>query len=119
MTITAGVVDVDVFAVELREGDVLGTTVSGAAPWIGLYDPAEVEVMGSTQDATYIYPTQSPLPGGGNAVADHVADEDGWHFVAVTGRQRPLRHHRRGLPAPVGHRAARCRRCSSTSTEHA
>ena len=85
VTITAGFADVDVFAVELRKGDVLGTTVSGAAPWIGLYDPAGVEVMGSAQDATYIYPAQSPLPGGGNAVADHVADEDGWHFVAVTG----------------------------------
>ena len=42
-------------------------------------------MIGSTQDATFIYPPDSPLPGGGNAVADHVADEAGRHYVGVTG----------------------------------
>jgi hypothetical protein len=85
LTITAGRADIDVFAVELRAGDVVGNSVSGAAPEITLYDPAEDNVMGSTQDATFIYPSASPLPGGGNAVAEHVADEAGWHYVAVAG----------------------------------
>ena len=85
LTITAGRADIDMFAVELRAGDVIGNSVSGAAPRIAVYDPAGVEVMGSNQDATYIYPSASPLPGGGNAVAEHVADEAGWHFVAVSG----------------------------------
>jgi hypothetical protein len=42
-------------------------------------------VMGSGQDASSIYPIQSPLPGGGNAVADHVVDENGWYYIGVSG----------------------------------
>lgn len=85
LTIAAVEVDVDVYAVRLRKGDVLGASVAGAAAQITLYDPAASEVMGSTQDATFIYPAASPLPGGGNAVAEHVGDDTGWHFVGVSG----------------------------------
>jgi hypothetical protein len=76
--------DVDVYAVELRRGDTLGASVSGSATWIRIYDGAERDVHGSNQDATYIYPINTPLPGGGNAVTDHVADDDGWHYIEVS-----------------------------------
>jgi hypothetical protein len=84
VTITAGPADDDVYAVRLRPGDVLGASVAGSAAQIGIYDPAGTLVMGSAQDATYLYSAQSPLPGGGNAVADHVVDEAGWHFIGVS-----------------------------------
>ena len=84
ITITAGPADDDVYAVHLRAGDVLGTSVAGAAAQIGIFDPAGTLVMGSAQDASGAYPAQSPLPGGGNAVADHVVDETGWHFIGVS-----------------------------------
>ncbi|MBA3287201.1 MAG: hypothetical protein H0U21_04135 [Acidimicrobiia bacterium] len=85
VTISVGEADRDFYAINLRKGDVLGTTVSGAPSRIAIYDPSGDEVMGSSQDATFIYSPLSPLPGGGNAVAEHVADESGWHYVSVEG----------------------------------
>jgi pre-peptidase len=76
--------DVDVYAVNLRKGDILGASVAGSPTYIRVYDPAGREVHGSPYDATYIYPLTSPLPGGGNAVTDHVADDDGWHYIEVS-----------------------------------
>ncbi|SDY58774.1 pre-peptidase C-terminal domain-containing protein [Asanoa ishikariensis] len=76
--------DVDFYAVQLRKGDVLGTSVTGSAARITVWDTAGREVHGSDQDATFIYPPNSPLPGGGNAVSEHVADEDGLHYVSVS-----------------------------------
>lgn len=76
--------DLDFYGVRLRKGDVLGVSSDGGALDAKVYDPAGVEVIGSEQDATFIYPMQTPLPGGGNAVADHVAARNGMHYVAVT-----------------------------------
>ncbi|MEE6258500.1 PPC domain-containing protein [Plantactinospora sonchi] len=76
--------DVDFFAVRLRVGDVLGASVAGEAAQITVYDPAQREVHGSAQDLSGIYPPTSPLPGGGNAVTEHVADVAGWHYVGVS-----------------------------------
>ncbi|ROT33605.1 PPC domain-containing protein [Micromonospora sp. HM5-17] len=76
--------DVDVYAVRLRPGDVLGVSVAGSAARVTVYDPRRREVHGSAQDLTGIYPADSPLPGGGNAVTEHVATEAGWHYVGVT-----------------------------------
>jgi hypothetical protein len=84
MRIRVGQDDRDLFAVRLRAGDVLGASTSGGAARLTVYDPHGVEVKGSTQDASIAYPAQSPLPGGGRAVVDHVAAEDGLHYVAVS-----------------------------------
>jgi hypothetical protein len=62
---------------------VLGATVKGSAAYITVYDTNPREVHGSDQDATFIYPPESPLPGGGNATTDYVATEAGWHYVGV------------------------------------
>jgi hypothetical protein len=77
--------DVDFYSVTLRPGDVVGASVTGSPTVITLYDPSGRERIGSTQDATYIYPAASPLPGGGNAVLAHVADVAGRHTIAVAG----------------------------------
>jgi hypothetical protein len=83
VTISAGGQDRDFFAVRLRAGDVLGATVKGSATYLTVYDTVPREVHGSDQDATYIYPADSLLPGGGNAATDYVATRTGWHYVGV------------------------------------
>ncbi|WP_422772474.1 PPC domain-containing protein [Plantactinospora sp. WMMC1484] len=84
VTISTADQDTDFFAVRLRPGDVLGASVEGSAAKITVFDPDGREVHGSPQDATALYPPNSPLPGGGNAVTDHVASKAGWHYVGVT-----------------------------------
>jgi hypothetical protein len=84
LRIRVGQDDRDLFAVALQAGDVLGASTRGGAAELTVYDPQGVEVKGSTQDASVAYPAKSPLPGGGRAVVDHIADEDGLHYVAVS-----------------------------------
>jgi hypothetical protein len=93
--------DVDFYRVELNAGDVFAAKITGAAQRVTIFDPAGVEVQGSSQDLSSLYPAASPLPRGGNAIADHVASVGGTHFVAVaegTGAyQADLQVHRPGL----------------------
>jgi hypothetical protein len=86
-TLTLGLnsTDIDYYAVNLRAGDVLSGSVTGAATRLQVFDTASREVFGSTQDASFIYPAASPLAGGGNAVVDHVVGSAGRHYVAVSG----------------------------------
>ena len=83
LTLTSGGVDQDFYAVKLRPGDVIGGSVTGSATYLTVYDTVPREVHGSRQDASFIYPLDSPLPGGGNAVTDYVATKAGWHYVGV------------------------------------
>ncbi len=76
--------DVDYFSVDLRPGDVVGASVTGAATRLALFEPDGTEVIGSTQDASFIYPADSPLPGGGNAVLAHVADRNGRYALRIS-----------------------------------
>ena len=84
VTVTARHGDRDLYRVALRAGDVLGVSVTDAAGYVSVFDAKGVEVHGSPQDASSIYPATSPLPGGGNAVTDHVVPRDGTYFVEVT-----------------------------------
>jgi len=83
VTISALADDQDFFAVKLRAGDVLGASVKGAPAYLTVYDTTPREVHGSDQDASFIYPMDSLLPGGGNAATDYVATRAGWHYVGV------------------------------------
>ncbi|GAB1515266.1 hypothetical protein [Actinophytocola sp. KF-1] len=75
--------DVDVYRFELRAGDVFAAKVTGAGHRLTIFDPAGTQLQGSAQDFTSLYPESSPLPRGGNAVADHVAAVGGTHYLAV------------------------------------
>jgi hypothetical protein len=77
--------DTDFYAVDLRAGDVVGASVSGGGTSIALFDPSGRQMMGSTQDATFILPGNSPLPGGGNATLDHVTGVAGRYTLRITG----------------------------------
>ena len=83
VTITVGGVDTDYFAIRLRPGDIIGASVTGAPTYLTVYDTTPREVHGSRQDASFIYPMASPLPGGGTAVTDYVATKAGWHTIGV------------------------------------
>jgi len=77
--------ETDFYSFDLKAGDVLGATVNGAGSELRLFDPSGRQLMGSQQDATFIYPGNSPLPGGGRATLDHVARSDGRYALMVTG----------------------------------
>jgi hypothetical protein len=69
--------DVDYFSFDLEAGDVVSATVRGDARNLRLFGPDGTEVMGSSQDVSFIYPMDTQLTGGGNAVLDHVAAASG------------------------------------------
>jgi len=83
VTIASNSVDTDFYGVNLKAGDVIGASVKGEASTLTVYDTDPREVHGSEQDASFIYPPASPLPGGGVAVTDYVATKAGWHYVGV------------------------------------
>ncbi|MDY7085859.1 MAG: PPC domain-containing protein [Actinomycetota bacterium] len=83
LTATAAGVDEDFFAIKLKAGDIIGASVAGSATYLTVYDTVPREAHGSRQDASFIYPVDSPLPAGGNAVTDYVATKAGWHYVGV------------------------------------
>ncbi|MEV6238180.1 hypothetical protein [Lentzea sp. NPDC051838] len=78
-----GQVDKDFFSVDLKAGDVLGASAAGRATRVMVHDPAGREVFGSSQDFSFLYAENSPMPAGGNAVADFVAPKDGRYTVGV------------------------------------
>jgi hypothetical protein len=80
---TDGGGDTDVYAVDLKAGDVIGATVTGNAGHLAFLDAAGRELMGSTVDASGSYASASPLPGGGNASVDLVVPRSGRYAVAV------------------------------------
>ena len=83
LRITLGDPDSDFYAVRLHPGDVLGGAISGAAKNVVVHKFNGQERIGSTQDLSYIYPSESPLPGGGNAVFSYVAERGGWYAVST------------------------------------
>jgi hypothetical protein len=84
LTLSAAYTDTDAYSLDLAAGDVIGATVKGAARRLSVYDPRGRLVIGSGQDATGTYPASTPLPGGGNAVIDHVAAQTGRYTLAVS-----------------------------------
>ncbi len=85
LNVAVGNDDRDVFAVDLVAGDVLGTSLSGAAERIQVFRTDRTEGIGSMDDLSFLYPVSSPLPGGGNAVAAYVASRSGTHYFTVSG----------------------------------
>ncbi|WP_188523008.1 PPC domain-containing protein [Isoptericola cucumis] len=78
-----GEADTDTFVVPLRQGDVLGTTVRGAARQVAIHELSGELVQASSTDPGVIYPDDSPLPRGGNATGNHVVEKSGLYLVSV------------------------------------
>jgi hypothetical protein len=85
LTLTVAFADRDIYAVDLNPGDVLGASVTGVGTQLIVRDPSGRVLMGSEQDASFIYSPNAPLPGGGNAVADTVAARAGRYTLEVVG----------------------------------
>jgi hypothetical protein len=83
LTLALGPADKDFYGVHLRSGDVVGGTLNGGASTVTVHRVDGEEMVGSEQDASSAYPTQSPLPGGGSTFA-YVAEEPGWYAVSAT-----------------------------------
>ncbi|MBK9475745.1 MAG: pre-peptidase C-terminal domain-containing protein [Tetrasphaera sp.] len=84
LAITAAKTDTDMYAVRLAAGDVLGASVAGGAHQVQIFRPDGVAVVGGKDvDATFLFPWNSPLPGGGNTTVSYVAEESGLYRVAV------------------------------------
>lgn len=85
LLITTATSDIDVYAIDLRAGDVIGATITGAGSRLQVFETGGTEVIGSTQDLSALYPVASPLPGGGNAAVAYTASVDARHFIAISG----------------------------------
>lgn len=83
------ITETDFYSFDLEAGDVLGATVNGAASGLELFDPSGQQLMGSHQDATFLYPANTPLPGGGRATLDHVARAPGRYALKLIGGTGP------------------------------
>lgn len=84
LAITAAKTDTDIYGVRLAAGDVLGASVAGQAHQVQIYRPDGVAVVGGKDvDATFLFPWNSPLPGGGNTTLSYVAEESGLYRVAI------------------------------------
>jgi hypothetical protein len=83
-SIISSAADLDVYAVQLRAGDVLGVALNGAGDALKILDPGGAEVNGATGDGSAAYPAVSPLPHG-KVTADHVAAKAGRHYLVVGG----------------------------------
>jgi hypothetical protein len=75
--------DKDYYGFRLESGDVLGGRLAGGATKVGVARADGRRMVTSTLDASFIYPPQSPLPGGGAAFA-YVAEQPGWYAVSAT-----------------------------------
>jgi hypothetical protein len=76
--------DRDLYAVRLREGDVLGGRVEDGASRIEVLTPDGSPRVGSSQNASSLYPMSSPLPAGGNGSFAYVAEQEGLYAVAAS-----------------------------------
>ena len=80
--LTAG--DQDFIELQLEEGDIFGANVSGSAGSLSFQDASGTELIGSTTDITGAYPTNSPLPTGGNASLAYVVNTTGTYYLQTT-----------------------------------
>ncbi|HMI92352.1 MAG TPA: hypothetical protein VK509_13345, partial [Polyangiales bacterium] len=98
--------DVDFFSFTLRAGDVISAAVAVARP-LELYAPNGTLLISSAQDASFLYPVASPLPG--NRASDagvapaYVVNTAGSYALAVRGASgsytTDLQVYRPGLDA--------------------
>lgn len=76
--------DIDMYAFDLRAGDILDLAVQGAGANLTVFDPrGRIWFATGTNTALGSYPDGSPLMTTGNAVAAQVVPEDGRYYAAL------------------------------------
>lgn len=91
LSLSVAAADSDFYAVRLRKGDVLGGTMQGGAGDLRVHRYDGRPRIGSEQDITFTYPTDSPLPGGGHASLAYVTERTGWYAVSTRVGAGPYR----------------------------
>lgn len=84
LDLSVGGADADYYAVRMNPGDVVGGNIEGSSADVVVTKFDGDPRIGSRQDASFIYPTESPLPGGGNASFGYVAEEAGWYGFSTS-----------------------------------
>ena len=80
--------DPDWFEVELDVCDVLGASLEGSGVQLQLIDPDGTTLrIGSSQDLSFSFSDESPLPGAGRAVFAHVATTAGTYLIRALGHE--------------------------------
>lgn len=80
-----GDTDVDFFEVNFEAGDIFGFNAEGFASNISLLTETGFLLLGSSDDASFIYPPVSPLPGGNAAAGAYVIPDDGTYYIRAQG----------------------------------
>lgn len=81
--------DPDTYAVDLEAGDVLAASLN-VDGWVSILGPDDGEAHASNQDASFIYPASSPLPGArGSGLSELIAASDGRYYVQFSGGDGP------------------------------
>ena len=84
LMLRAASVDRDFYSFELKPGDVIGGTLTGASNALTIYRPDGTQMVGSNRlDASSLYPPNSPLPGGGNTTMAYVAEDAGSYVLEL------------------------------------
>ena len=83
-SISSAQVDRDFYSFDLKPGDVIGGTLTGASDALTIYRPDGTQMVGSELlDASSLYPPNSPLPGGGNTTLAYVAEAAGSYALEL------------------------------------
>jgi len=85
LTVGLNAQDIDYYAVELEAGDILGANLTGSGQTVSIYSPSETLMFESSLYLADYYPTDSPLPGDGNASGSIVAPVAGTYYIGVSG----------------------------------
>ncbi len=85
LTVGIDIFDGDFFSFDLEAGDIVGFNALGAASTLSLVDSSGMLRILSAQDLSGLYPSNTPLPGGGNAVLAYVAESPGRYALRVDG----------------------------------
>lgn len=85
ITIGVDAVDVDYYAIDLMPGDILGVNGVGSTDVLTLEGPDGSVLMQTSNDLAFLYPLESPLPGGGTASLAYVIDTAGRYYLNVQG----------------------------------
>ena len=83
LRVSARQMDKDFYGFRLKSGDVLSGRLTGGASTVGVARVDGRRMVTANFDASFVYPPQSPLPGGGASFA-YVAEQPGWYAVSAT-----------------------------------
>ena len=91
LTFSSTVTDIDIFSLDLRAGDVLGVSLNlgtfSETGMITLKDQDGNFIESSESDFSFIYPADSPMPGGGNVSIAFTVPQSNLYHIELSGME--------------------------------